>query len=303
MMDQLIFVVGAPRSGTTYLARALSLARDVAYWEESEFFTFYGPRRFPQSFARALQGTETPVVHAWTQTLLRGTDALRGVDRLTRLVEHMLRHTKLKSYDLRPSNPLVDIQSCVLNEADHRMQRELVARYRIIEKTGLAAVCEAVLQDFVRLRGRRHLLEKTPDHLLMTPVIRSVFPQAKFVMIRRSKRDALASYIRTFNLRRMRYGSFMSGRTLLNRLVALYGAYDRMENTLQGQSWCRSVSYVDMVERPYETIGSVLNWLNLSMDESRCRALFMPRPASSQWDQLSDAQQRVIERHFQKICR
>lgn len=290
-----IFVIGAPRSGTTYLARALGLAEDAAYWEESELFSLYGPRRFPRFFAHAMRGSAEPTFSTWSQAASRCADAVRGIDRLERMVERMLRHTKLGPYDLQPSNPLVEVQQCALSAEDSRQRRDLLRRYRELEREGFAGVCEALLADFVQCRGKQHVIEKTPDHLVMTPVIRTVFPAAKFVLIRRDKREALASCIRTFRLRRTLRTAWMTDRVMLKRLSRQYRAYGRIEESLKDQPWCRCVSYAEMVGNPHETVSSALDWLGLTLDDRKHGHLFQGRPATSQWDRLTSEEKSIVE--------
>ena len=66
-----LFVVGAPRSGTSYLARALSLPEEVAYFEESGVFSLYGARRFSSVFSEIIGDIDTFEYNAIKHKMLR----------------------------------------------------------------------------------------------------------------------------------------------------------------------------------------------------------------------------------------
>jgi len=54
---------------------------------------------------------------------------------------------------------------------------------------------------FLAKHGRTVVLEKTPEHFWFIPVIKQVFPAARFLVIVRDKRACIASYLATFDPR------------------------------------------------------------------------------------------------------
>ncbi len=295
-----IFVVGAPRSGTSYLARALSLANDVAYFEESGAFSLYGARRFSAEFSEILRDQNVFKFNSLMLRILRGTDRLRGLDRLDNLVYRMLLHTKLQPYDLKPSRQLIEVQECRLDDQELALKNELVEKYRnIIQDRGAGvspakALFTAFFADFVRLSGKKHVLEKTPDHIGYVPVIRSAFPDAKIVLIRRDKKDSIASYVRHFDARSTLRNRFLSDRMLLKKQSMACRYYEQVEEWLAHQPWCHRVDYKQLIETPVEVVGHASRWAELEFDENRHRSLFVPAKASSHWGQLATTDQRLI---------
>lgn len=291
--------MGAPRSGTSYLARALGLADDVAYFEESAAFALYGARRFTKLYSNILSGVGIFKYNAFGQKVFSVTDRLRGLDRLDSMVHRMLLHTKLQPYDLAPSNPLIEVQQCCLDQGDLALQKTLVEEYTdLIQHKGAKAMLAAFFADFVRLSGKKHLLEKTPDHIGFVPVIMEIFPDAKIVLIRRDKKDSIASFLKHFDARSTLQNRFLSDRMLLKKQARTLVYYEQVEAWMMGQPWCQTIDYKHMVEKPLETICRVLEWAGLTINEELYRDLFVSGEASSNWNRLNERERELVKKHI-----
>ena len=293
-----VFVVGAPRSGTTYLARAMGLAKATAYFEEAGIFAVYGPRRFPGYFTDRLKESDVFSDRALFQGILRLADRLRQKDRLAILVERMLLHTKVGPYDLKPSSSLIRVQRCMLNNQDQKRMAELCDKYRALEQDGFPAVCQAYFDDFLALCERPVLVEKTPAHIEWVPIIRAVYPEAGIVMIHRDKRDSLASFLLNYNPRNSLQTRFLPERNLIKRQCQMCVYYEQIENWLRNQSWCKCVEYKSMVESPLEEVTGIWEWMGLDEDPAMQAGLFVSRKADSRWEKLSKAQKRLITHYL-----
>jgi hypothetical protein len=295
-MSKKIFVVGAPRSGTTYLARAMGLAEDVAYFEESGAFSHYGSRRFVAEYAEVLRKSDAFDYRPVSSRILSVTDRLRGRDRLAQIVHSLLLHTKLQPYDLKPSNPLVEVQQCKLDAAEQELEAELIKKYQKLGAEEANSFFRAFFEDFVQMSGKKHLLEKTPGHLQYSPMLISAFPDANVVLIQRDKKDSIASFLKNFNARN---GSFINrvstDRMLLKKYCKACLYFERIEQWMEQQEWCHVVDYQEMVGAPFETVQSALQWAGLEISEEQCRPLFKPRKASSKWGSLIASEQALVE--------
>jgi hypothetical protein len=138
------------------------------------------------------------------------------------------------------------------------------------------------------------LLEKTPDHIGYVPVIRSVFPDAKIVLIEREIKDSVASYIRHFNPRASLMNKYLPERMLLKKQVRKCLHYEDIASGMKATNWCYTVSYKQLIEQPFQTVCSVLSWLGLEMDHEKTSSLFVGRSSLSHWNSLSKKEQRLV---------
>jgi hypothetical protein len=148
-----------------------------------------------------------------------------------------LRHVERLEADLRITLPRPAAR--VSSAAEGRAFYEEMAR-RYVERLG---------RDGVTCFG-----EKTPEHTGHLPLIRRLFPEAKFVAIYRDGRDVAAS------LSRM---PWMTSDVYVNFIVWLY--YNRVLRGASERGWPNLywVRYEDIVADPERELGKVLNFLEL----------------------------------------
>lgn len=152
-----IFIVGAPRSGTTLVARILGQHQDVASLGESHFFEDIWSRR---SEIGELQ-TEAELAVAVDRTLtLFGRYAFSQTQRL--------------------------VERVFTKEA-------LIEQVHMLGG-GYGALYYALMLGLAHSVGKSRFCDDTPKHLYYLDTILSLFPQAKVVACVRDPRDFLSSY-------------------------------------------------------------------------------------------------------------
>ncbi len=151
-----IFIVGAPRSGTTLIGRMLGLHPDIVSPGETHFFEdIYGRRH------------------------LFGTLATR--DNLERAAEHLM--TALGRFRQRGQS----IVDKALTTASLVVRTEaLGGNYDGLYLAFLSLIAEA--------EGKTRFCDDTPRHLFSLPTILRFFPDAKIIGAVRDPRDFLSSY-------------------------------------------------------------------------------------------------------------
>lgn len=146
-----IFIVGAPRSGTTMLAAMLGSHSSYSVGPESQFFS----KLTPEALDRAKSDPAWPAV---------ATDLLSGLTLV--------------------GQPVAGFFG--LSRAD-------VEGYLASREPSIQAMLEALTVPFTEGKGKTGWAEKTPNHLLNLPKIRSLWPEARIVRIMRDLRDAAIS--------------------------------------------------------------------------------------------------------------
>lgn len=273
-MSNLIFVVGSPRSGTSYLSRALGLAEDACYLGESALFCLCGARAARRYYAKTMLPKEVFPYSRPVMLLLRVVDRVRKKDRIRNIVEHLLLMSKVKDYDLKPSDTLFKVKGIQLNEED---QKELLALVRMLKlelaKEGFRGFAESYVNEYAVRKGCGTVVEKTPAHLRFLPVIHNLFPEAKVILIRRDKKRCLESYFRTFGpgpgiLRH--FPVFLARKVMWKQLMA----DEERERWAVEQSWVRKVEFDEFVQEPCEVIASLVDWLGLEYNFEKYSSYF-----------------------------
>jgi hypothetical protein len=270
----IVFVVGSPRSGTTYLSRALGLAEGAAYLGESALFC-QGPARLDRGrYVAGMQPRQMFPYHPVFAFGFAVLDRVRGKDRVREAYSHLLRMVKVRSYDLKPSNTLYVEQGIELDRQDELDLGALSAtgRQRLLQE-GVMEYAKAYMKEFAHRRGCKTIVEKTPEHLRYLPMLHAVFPAARVVLIRRDKQDCLRSYLRTFGkgpgINRILPAPW-ARRKVWRELLA----DEKREQWAMQQPWVRSVEYGDFVEHPAEVLAGLAEWLELGFDFEGHAGLF-----------------------------
>jgi len=166
-----VFVIGAPRSGTSYLARSLALANNVAYWEEAGAFSLFGPRAAPFQYSGIM--SEEKVFRYSTVGALEGAlfDRLRSKDRLEDLLHNMYLHKSLGEHDLKPSGRLIEVQGCVLDSEGRTRVALLHERLKKdLLEGGIKSVFQEIFEQFCAITGHLTILEKRGINLTQVEV-------------------------------------------------------------------------------------------------------------------------------------
>lgn len=152
-----IFVVGAPRSGTTLLSAMLGAHPAMSCGTETDFFHFLAQAEVDRLLAPA----------HWPEA---------AVDFLFSMVQAAEKRPVPENYGLS--------------------RAEVTASLRGLPPS-VAAMLEAVTIPAMKRKGAVRWVEKTPRHILHVAAIRRVFPDAPIVRILRDPRDVALSTIKT----------------------------------------------------------------------------------------------------------
>ncbi len=157
MSNEPIFIVGAPRSGTTLLAAVLAAHSRLSCGPETHFF-----RRLAGVDAAQLVADE-----GWPETAVAFITAITH----SGFTGHESKRL-LEKYQLDP----VALQA-----------------YLQAQPPSIPAILGSVTEQYMQRQGKQRWAEKTPDHLLYLPLIRQHFPNSPIVRIMRDPRDVALS--------------------------------------------------------------------------------------------------------------
>ena len=244
--DRPVFVVSAPRAGSTVLFDLLAALPDVwTIGEESH------------ELIRGVPGLH-PATHGWRSDRLTAAEATPAVA------------DALKD---RFSARLIDRDGASYGESPPGRRPERV-----------------------------RLVEKTPANALRIPFLRAVFPDARFVDLRRDPRENISSLVEGWRSRRFIAYTAMPGwphrdwsfllppgwEALVDRPLLEIAAHQWRSARaaleadladLPAERVCR-VDYADLVRAPGEVVRAIAAAFDLSLDERAARALAGPlRPS------------------------
>jgi hypothetical protein len=284
-----IFIVGVPRSGTSLLGRIVGLSPDVSIFEETGLFSLVYARRYPfRAYAHQKQrGTST--INPLGATAANLSDHLRSIDRLRNLLRRMLEYTRVRGYDLRPSNGLSDTQNIELDAGDEELIDVLYGKYQSLTGSDFGGALRVLLRDFRLLAQTPRIAEKTPTHFLYLASIFHYFPDARVVFISRDARDVLASYVGTFSHLHI---SWKRAARHIHRLC------DKASAVAKSYGDDRRVLYVDyqeLVSETLATVGRVYEFVGVSPAADTDTKLADVGKTTSQAASLPEAQKRYIE--------
>lgn len=156
-MNEPIFVVGAPRSGTTLLTAMLAAHSTLSCGPETHFF-------------RKLASVDADILCAPETWPAPATDFICSI-----------RHSGYAGY---ASKTLLD---------KYGLSRAEIEAYLVNREPSIAAVLASVTAQYMDRMRKRRWVEKTPDHLTFAPLIRQYFPQSPIIRIVRDPRDVALS--------------------------------------------------------------------------------------------------------------
>jgi hypothetical protein len=273
-MSNIIFVVGSPRSGTTYLSRALGLAEGTCYLGESALFCLSGARKDFGYYSEHMSPKDLFPYNAPTMRSLTLTDFIRNKDRIKDAAEHLLLMSKVREYDLEPSVTLYKAKGIQLNEEDRKELTSLTEQFkRKLFQGGMVEFAKSYLNEYASRKGCETVVEKTPIHLRFLPVIHEIFPEAKVVLIKRDKYHCLESYFKTFGrgLGVLRYLPTSVARKIIWKQLL---DDEKREHWAVQQLWIKTIDFVDFVNCPIDQIRQVTGWLGLDFNFAKYSQYF-----------------------------
>lgn len=157
MKEKPIFIVGAPRSGTTLLAAMLAAHSRLSCGPETHFFRWLADADLQRLTAQ----TEWP------------SKALEFVGSISRT-----------SFSNDQRSLLID---------NYQLDRVQIRDYLQDQPPSVAAILSSVTELYMRMMGKQRWAEKTPDHIEHLTSLRAYFPDAQVIRILRDPRDVILS--------------------------------------------------------------------------------------------------------------
>ncbi|MEQ9287549.1 MAG: sulfotransferase [Cyclobacteriaceae bacterium] len=152
--NKLVFLVGFPRSGTTYLQSLLGTQNGIVSLPESHFF-----------------GSVSAKAKIEGANLLDTDSFFRALNQIVSMMKHNFSEDEIKCLKQKAESNILtkDLLFCSLLESYFSRNQ-------------------------VQLADSDLILEKTPDHVRKIYEIESLFPEAKFICITRHPVDAINSF-------------------------------------------------------------------------------------------------------------
>jgi hypothetical protein len=290
-LDDPIFVVGCPRSGTTVLARAIGLSDSVCYVEETRLIPKYYNRQVP--ITRALRDWRSgePLLPVLKGKARRLQEKLAGRDYLRDLIAHLIRYTKVNDYDLKPvAGHLINRYAIKLEPSDLELANQLYGKYAQVAKEDTDKMIRILFKDFQLLSGKSKILEKTPMHAFYTVTLKRIFPQAKICFIARAGTDVAASYM-------LNHGDAKIDKRSIRYICGTYSRIRSIDAKLikmNSPTYYR-VQYEDLVTRPAAVVEEVFRFLDLPISDRVLSALREIKVPPSNWQLLPEQTRKYVE--------
>jgi hypothetical protein len=160
-LDNPIFIVGCPRSGTTKLAAILNRHTHIASATETHFFNFVSCQKYN-----------------WNNF---------QVADLKKLLEEarIIDFTKL-----------ADIQSLELIEQFEEVNNDAMSSTLAPEDFKKRKVFDLLIKNYLKKKNKSRICEKTPQHLQNIEEILRLYPQARIIHMVRDGRDTVNSLLK-----------------------------------------------------------------------------------------------------------
>jgi hypothetical protein len=290
-LDDPIFVIGCPRSGTTVLARAIGLSESVCYVEETRLIPKYYIRRLPITLAIRHWRNGEALLPVLKGKVRRLQEKLAGRDYLRELIAHLIRYTKVSDFDLRPiAGHLIDRYDVALAPKDVELFRELYGKYLQIGRKDTDKMLRILFKDFQLLSHKDKILEKTPMHVFYTFTLKQIFPGAKICFIARDGRDVAASYM-------LNHGVKKDDKRSIHYICETYSrirSIDAKLTKMNSAGYLR-VEYEDLVARPAAVVEEVFRFLDLPLSSRVLNALREVEPTPSNWRHLPEHVRKYVD--------
>lgn len=255
-----VFVVGCPRSGTTWLSNMLGYHPDIVKtsYESWIYKLVYEPFEYIHEFTlkQRLDNAKFIFQRYGFIPLIRGIQ----IDDLW--------HGILRDYSNGQSRGIglyrlvtYEQLEALLNKAREQEGSDLEKAERLIS--------EILELAFINLDGKPHqmLLEKTPDHIRRAQQILETFPEAKIIEIVRDGRDVCASFQSLSKSKNQKWAQRST-----SEIIDLWQRHIKYGNALRdGASQADrfySVRYEDLKQDTPEELSKMFRFLGLEENQS-----------------------------------
>ncbi len=110
----------------------------------------------------------------------------------------------------------------------------------------------------------KYILDKTPRYYEILPQIRSVFPDAKVIILKRNPLDILKSIIKTW----IPAKNFFKLKSFARDLLEAPFIIEDLSEKFTHDNNCITVRYEDIVEKPDVTIKKIYEWLGIPYSDN-----------------------------------
>lgn len=175
MNDKAIFIVGAPRSGTTLLREILNRHSKIAICPETHYFTHFKKHLFFETILKPKKLNHLRVIDFWYNFINDNSNIIEKI---------------VNRLDIKNIIDSLDNYSWFLDSQINN--KEILENLPPIGKD-----YQRVFKGWLRLYGKQHnrpiVGEKTPIHVLYMEEIQKIFEDARFVHIIRNPYSTVAS--------------------------------------------------------------------------------------------------------------
>ncbi len=261
-VERPIFVIGLPRSGTTFLHRLLAAHPDCRSFQLWELL-------------RPVPPPEEATYHAGPRSALRSVMSATDLTLLDSMHETRLELpeecTKLLMNDLM--SPSFAHTARVPSYVAWYLEQDLSPTY---------ALHRAQVQLLTWRFRRPRVVMKSPVHLFALDALRAAYPDACLVWLHRDPAEALASMCRLFGFHRSQFSGAVDGGALARELLGTWTTAAERAAACRGPlgESLVDVTYDELVRQPLSVVQRICEHFGLRHDETVRAAVTTLLPAS-----------------------
>jgi hypothetical protein len=273
-----VFVLGIPRSGTTFLHRTLA-ADHEQFTSLSTWEAVLAPSIIERKLIAALSAADRTVGGPGKWLLERALRAAAGD------------FDEIHAVDLSAAEEdylgLLPAGSCFILLLAFPFATELrqlghLDQMPTTERTQLMQFYKRLLQKHLYARPGKRLLSKNAAFSTWGPSLQAIFPQAKFLICLREPVSALSSQLSALAPARRLFGSDPDGSTTAACFSAIYAdGYSSLARFVASSpsSQAALIAQTDLRNAPAQTIQAAMEQLNLESSTGLRQALAALHPA------------------------
>lgn len=291
-----VFVVGPPRSGTSMLARIISLPENSIFLGETGIFSNCLWQTVPwtqlinkKNRTKLLGKSNRSFILAITR---RSYSLLRRKDRLRTAIEKAVRFALIPK-----TNDLVKLRAIQNNggkrpgKEEHRLINELCIKYhKITDKPN--SLIKIFMEDMRLLGNADYVVEKTPNHLDYLNTIHYCLPSAIIAGIyRESMQDCLASYFAMTK-------NWHTTKQLCRKLPEMRHLVKKIAEQNSTKNFV--IKYEDMISDPITITKRMYSILGLHFNDAIINSLIDIKPQPPKYNNLSPTNQRKLDKFLKE---
>jgi omega-hydroxy-beta-dihydromenaquinone-9 sulfotransferase len=247
-----IIILGYWRSGTTYLQRLLCINPEIAYLTQYEAFLPLGSAIHSKLFKPLLN---------WAFRILKIKHPSHGVfmdmnfpsEEDIALISASYSNTPMWSH----------IYS---NRADYYFQKLLISEEGSEDFFSFRKMYQYLLKKLSYLNNGRQLVLKSPSNTTKIPEILSIFPNAKFVYIKRNINDVYFSNIKLLSNNRHQWLQVMKQHEMTEFFISSYprviSHYNKTKSIIPAQNLVE-IEFEKLCENPKNILREIVSKFNI----------------------------------------